>query len=114
MNWFALSLAAACTQAVQFAVVKGRARAIPPLVIVTWTQAIACSGWIAYLVVSAHPFAAPRRAWPAIMGSSVLVTGMSALLARASARGDISPTLTREGGSAGAMSGSLQTNNRRV
>jgi len=90
MNWFALSLAAACTQAVQFAVVKGRARAIPPLVIVTWTQAIACSGWIAYLVVSAHPFAAPRRAWPATMGSSVLVTGMSALLARASARGDIS------------------------
>jgi len=90
MSWFALSLAAAGTQAAQFAVVKGRARDIPPLVIVTWTQAIACSGWVAYLLMSAHHFAAPRRAWPAIMASSVLVTGMSALLARASARGDIS------------------------
>src|SRR5439155_1231291 len=34
--------------------------------------------------------APPRSAWPAIAASSILVAGMSSLLARASARGDIS------------------------
>jgi hypothetical protein len=33
---------------------------------------------------------APGPAWPAVVGSAVLVVGMNALLARASARGDIS------------------------
>jgi len=90
MNWFVLSLAAACTQAVQFAVVKGRARDIPPLVVVAWTQAVAFAGWVVFFLSSNHPFAAPPRTWPAIVASSLLVTGMGALLARASARGDIS------------------------
>lgn len=74
----------------QFAVVKGRAREIPPLVIVAWTQAVACAVWILFFLVSGHPFTAPGPAWPAIAASCVLVLGMSGLLARASARGDIS------------------------
>ncbi|PYN70437.1 MAG: hypothetical protein DMD90_01565 [Candidatus Rokuibacteriota bacterium] len=90
LTWFALSLAAALTQAAQFAVVKGRARAIPPLVIVAGTQTVALTVWLGFFLVSGHPFTPPRSAWPAIAASSILVTGMSSLLARASARGDIS------------------------
>ena len=74
----------------QFAVVKGRAREIPPLVIVAWTQAVACAAWVIFFVVSGHAFVPPGAAWPAIAASSLLVIGMSGLLARASARGDIS------------------------
>ena len=88
--WFALSLGAAMTQAVQFAVVKGRGRAIPPIVIVTWTQSVAALSWVGYFAVTGAPLAVPRSAWLAVVVCAVLVLGMSALLARASARGDIS------------------------
>ena len=88
--WFALSLGAAMTQAVQFAVVKGRGRAIPPIVIVTWTQAVAALSWVGYFAVTGATLAVPRSAWLAVVVCAVLVLGMSALLARASARGDIS------------------------
>jgi drug/metabolite transporter (DMT)-like permease len=90
VNWFALSFGAALTQATQFAVVKGRARAIPPLVIVTWTQAIAAGSWAVFFLVTGHPFALPMFVWPAVAVCALLVMGMSGLLARASARGDIS------------------------
>lgn len=70
--------------------VKGRARGIPPLVIVAWTQAVACAAWVAFFLISGHAFVSPGRAWPAIAASAVLVMAMSGLLARASARGDIS------------------------
>jgi drug/metabolite transporter (DMT)-like permease len=90
VNWFALSFGAALTQAAQFAVVKGRARGIPPLVIVTWTQAIASASWAAFFLVTGHAFAVPSFTWPAVAVCAVLVMGMSGLLARASARGDIS------------------------
>jgi drug/metabolite transporter (DMT)-like permease len=59
-------------------------------VIVAWTQAVAFSGWLGFFAVSGQPVAAPRSAWPAIVASTLLVMGMSGLLARASARGDIS------------------------
>ncbi|HUM17020.1 MAG TPA: EamA family transporter [Candidatus Nitrosotalea sp.] len=85
-----LSLGAALTQAVQFAVVKGRAREIPPLVIVAWTQAVAGTTWALYFLVSGHSFVEPGGTWPAIIASWFLVLGMSGLIARASARGDIS------------------------
>jgi drug/metabolite transporter (DMT)-like permease len=59
-------------------------------VIVAWTQMVATLAWCAFFVVSGHPFSSPHSAWPAVLGGAVLVTGMNALLARASARGDIS------------------------
>src|SRR6266436_182020 len=61
LTWFALSLAAALTQAAQFAVVKGRARAIPPLVIVAGTQTVALTVWLGFFLVSGHPFTPPRH-----------------------------------------------------
>ena len=85
-----LSLGAALTQATQFAVVKGRARDIPPLVVVAWTQGVAAAAWVAFFLVSGHAFVPPGAAWPAVAASAVLVLGMSGLLALASARGDIS------------------------
>ena len=90
MSWFALSLAAAVTQAAQFAVVKGRAREISPLVIVAWTQLVAFLGWLLFFGGTGHSLVWPGRAWLAIAASVVLVTGMSGLIARASARGDLS------------------------
>lgn len=70
--------------------VKGPGRELPPLVIVVWTQAVAFAAWMAFFALSDHRFAPPRSSWPAIAVSAVLVTGMTGLLARASARGDIS------------------------
>jgi drug/metabolite transporter (DMT)-like permease len=90
LTWFALSLGAAVTQAAQFAVVKARARTIPPIVVVVWTQAVAFVAWLTFFLVSERAFGSPRPAWLAIAASAVLVTGMNALLTRASARGDIS------------------------
>jgi drug/metabolite transporter (DMT)-like permease len=72
-------------------VVKGRAQAIPPLVIVSSNQLVAATGWAVYFLVSGAHLARPDgRAWLAIVGSAVLVSGMNGLLARASSRGDIS------------------------
>jgi len=71
-------------------VVKGRARAISPLVIVAWTQAVAFLGWATFFALTGHVLVWPGRAWLAIAASVVLVTGMSGLIARASARGDLS------------------------
>jgi hypothetical protein len=44
------------TQAVQFAIVKGRAQAIPPIVIVAWTQTVATLAWLAFFAVSGQAF----------------------------------------------------------
>ena len=90
MTWFALSLAAAVTQAAQFAVLKGRARAISPLVIVAWTQLVAFLAWVVFFAISGQSLVWPGPAWLGIAASVVLVTGMSGLIARASSRGDIS------------------------
>jgi drug/metabolite transporter (DMT)-like permease len=59
-------------------------------VIVVWTQTVAVAAWLVFFAVSREPFVSPGRAWPAVFASAVLVVGMNALLARASARGDIS------------------------
>jgi drug/metabolite transporter (DMT)-like permease len=71
-------------------VLKGRARDISPVVIVAWTQLVAFLGWVGFFLITGHGFVRPRTAWPALVASVVLVTAMSGLLARASARGDIS------------------------
>jgi drug/metabolite transporter (DMT)-like permease len=59
-------------------------------VVVAWTQGVACAAWVVFFLVSGRAFVPPGAAWPAIAASSLLVLGMSGLLARASARGDIS------------------------
>jgi len=59
-------------------------------VIVVWTQGVAVAAWLVFFAVSRQPFVAPSGAWLAVAASAVLVIGMNALLARASARGDIS------------------------
>ena len=89
-TWFLLSLGAAVTQATQFAVIKGRARNLAPLAIVMWTQSVAFVAWVIYFAIARHAVDVPRFTWLAIATSAVLVLGMSGLLARASARGDIS------------------------
>lgn len=89
MTWFPLSLGAALTQAAQFAVIKGRGRVIPALVIVAWGQFVAAMAWAAFFLMTGARFSAPLWAWPAILASSALAITMNALLARASARGDI-------------------------
>ncbi len=58
--------------------------------IVLWIQAVAVAAWLAFFAVSGREFVTPGRAWPAVAASAALVAGMNALLARASARGDIS------------------------
>jgi drug/metabolite transporter (DMT)-like permease len=90
LTWFVLSLAAALTQATQFAVVKSRARGIPTLVIVAGNQLVAFGAWTLFFVVTGRSFVVPRSTWLAIATSAMLVAVMNSLLARASARGDIS------------------------
>jgi len=90
VTWFPLSLGAALTQAAQFAVIKGRGRVIPALVIVAWGQLLSALAWLAFFLFAGARFAAPLWVWPAIIASAVLAISMNALLARASARGDIS------------------------
>lgn len=52
---------------------------------------MAGAAWALYFVVSGRPFVSPGTdTWSAIVASWFLVLGMSGLLARASARGDIS------------------------
>lgn len=58
--------------------------------IVAWTQGVACTAWCIFFLASGQAFVPPGTAWPAVAASSILVLGMSGLLARASARGDIS------------------------
>jgi drug/metabolite transporter (DMT)-like permease len=57
---------------------------------VAGTQLIAFASWLLYFVITREPFTPPGATWPAIPASAVLVFGMASLLARASARGDIS------------------------
>ncbi len=58
--------------------------------IVAWTQGVACSAWVVFFMVSGRSFTEPGALWPVVAVSCLLVLGMSGLLARASARGDIS------------------------
>jgi drug/metabolite transporter (DMT)-like permease len=88
--WFALALAAALTQAGQFAVVKGGARSLSPLVLIFWTQTLGLAVWAAYFLVTAAPYRMTAPMWPWVLASVVLASAMSYLLVRASAGGDIS------------------------
>jgi drug/metabolite transporter (DMT)-like permease len=88
--WFALALAAALTQAGQFAVVKRRARSLSPLVLIFWTQTLGLTVWAAYFLATGASFRLERPMWPWVIASVVLAASMSYLLVRASAGGDIS------------------------
>lgn len=88
--WFALALAAALTQAGQFAMVKGRARGLAPLVIIFWTQTLGLAVWMAYFLATGAPYRMTSAMWPWALASVVLASAMSYLLVRASAGGDIS------------------------
>lgn len=88
--WFALALAAALTQAGQFAVVKGRARSLSPLVLIFWTQTLGLTVWVAYFVTTGAPYRMTGPMWPWVLSAVVMASAMSYLLLRASAGGDIS------------------------
>lgn len=88
--WFVLAFAAALTQAGQFAMVKGPARGVPPVIMVLWTQALGVVVWAVYFLATGAAFALPRATWPWVAGAVVLAASMSYLLVRASAAGDIS------------------------
>lgn len=88
--WFALALLAAVMQASQFAFVKGRARSVPPLVLVLWAQVLGVTGWGLYLTARGIRPVVPPDMWGWIAASVALSSGMSYLLVRGSARGDIS------------------------
>ena len=70
MTWFPLSLGAALTQAAQFAVIKGRGRVIPALVIVAWGQLLSALAWLTFFFFTGARFAAPLWVWPAIIAST--------------------------------------------
>jgi drug/metabolite transporter (DMT)-like permease len=77
-------------QAVQFAVVKARARHLEPLVLMAWSQALSFVAWLLYLLLTGGAWRWPGRHWIGIGAAVVLAMGMVFLLTRASARGDIS------------------------
>ncbi len=88
--WFGLALAAALTQAGQFAVVKRRARDLSPLVLIFWTQTLGLAVWAVYFLATASPYRITGAMWPWVLASVVLASAMSYLIVRASAGGDIS------------------------
>jgi drug/metabolite transporter (DMT)-like permease len=57
---------------------------------VAGTQLVAFLSWAVYFLLARQRFTPPSATWLAIPASAVLVFGMASLLARASARGDIS------------------------
>src|SRR2546426_1203998 len=62
LTWFPLSLAAALTQAAQVAVVKGRARASPPPVLVAGAPPVALAVWLGFFPLAGAPFPPPPSA----------------------------------------------------
>lgn len=88
--WFGIALGAALTQAAQFALVKARARQIPPLVLVLWAQALGMAVWGALFLLAGWPFTLPVGVLGWLAAGGVLAATMASLVARASARGDIS------------------------
>lgn len=88
--WFALSLAAAVAQACQFAVVKARARDVPPLVLVFWFQALGAAVWALHFLLAGAAVHLPRSSRGWVLAAVALAGAMYYALARASARGDIS------------------------
>ena len=90
MTWFALALGAALLQAGQIAFVKGKARHIPPLILILWTQAVGVLLWTAGIYLTGSRLRIPAPMWGWIVLAAGCAGAYSYLLTRASARGDIS------------------------
>lgn len=88
--WFALAVAAALAQAGQFTVIKARARALHPFVIMLGTQTFGVLAWAVITRLADGSFAAPWRLPGWVVAAVVLATVMNYLLARASRGGDLS------------------------
>jgi len=90
LTWFALALGAALLQAGQIAFVKGRARHIPPLILVLWTQAAGVALWTTGIYLTGGRLQIPPHMWGWIGLATGCAGAYSYLLTRASAHGDIS------------------------
>ncbi len=88
--WFALALTSAVFQAGQFAVVKGRARHISPLVIMVSAQAAGLVAWSVCGWLTGASFSAPWRHFGWVLAAVGSAGAMNYLLARATTGGDIS------------------------
>ena len=88
--WFGLSLVGALFQAGQYTVVKGWGRHLHPFTIMLWTQAFSLAAFGAWARMAGHSFAAPWRHVGWVLAGVGLAGVMNYLIARASARGDIS------------------------
>jgi drug/metabolite transporter (DMT)-like permease len=88
--WLALALGAALLQTAQFGVIKGRAREIPPMLLVLAAQIVGTVGWLAWVLLTRTPLVIPPVTWAWIGVATALAIAMNYLLWRASASGDIS------------------------
>jgi len=88
--WFGLSLVGAVFQAGQYTVVKGWGRHLHPFTIMLWTQAVSLAAFAAWARLAGDSFAAPWRYMGWVLTAVGLAGAMNYLIARASARGDIS------------------------
>jgi drug/metabolite transporter (DMT)-like permease len=85
-----LALLGAFMQAGQFVVVKAWTRAVPPMVLILWTQTVGLVVWLAYFAWTGTAFVVAPAMYPWVLASVVLAATMSYLLVRATASGDIS------------------------
>ena len=88
--WFGLSLVGAVFQAGQYTVVKGWGRHLHPFTIMLWTQVVSLVAFAAWAWLSGDSFIAPWRYVGWVLAAVALASVMNYLIARASARGDIS------------------------
>jgi drug/metabolite transporter (DMT)-like permease len=88
--WLALALGAALVQTGQLGVIKGRARHIPPMMLVLAAQIVGGAGWLAWVLLTGARLDIPLVTWAWMIVATVLAIGMNYLTWRASARGDIS------------------------
>ena len=68
---------------------KGKARHIPPLILVLWTQAVGVALWTAGIYLTGGRLQIPAHMWGWIGLAGACAGAYSYLLNRASAHGDI-------------------------
>jgi len=88
--WFGLSLVGALFQAGQYTVVKGWGRHLHPFTIMLWTQVVSLAAFAAWAWLVGDSFGAAWHHVGWVLAAVGLASVMNYLIARASARGDIS------------------------